>query len=119
LRLYEGSTYDAAHEFIEEVKSIAEKAAAERATRTTFRSMSIENPIRPLAEFHGDPRYDRDLYRAEMAWALHAASRGLSEQKIRDELLDARDLSKKGGPARQLDYAQRTATKALGTSPIR
>jgi hypothetical protein len=49
-----------------------------------------------------------------MAWALHAASRSLSEQKIRDELLHARDLSKKGGPARQLDYAQRTANKALG-----
>jgi hypothetical protein len=39
-----------------------------------------------------------DLHRADLAWALHAAGRGLSEQKIRDELLHARDLSKKGGP---------------------
>jgi hypothetical protein len=48
-----------------------------------------------------------------MVWALHAASRGLPEQQIRDEILHARDLSKKGGAARQLDYAQRTAIKAL------
>jgi hypothetical protein len=48
-----------------------------------------------------------------MAWALHAASRGLPEQQIRDEILHARDLSKKGGAARQLDYAKRTALKAF------
>jgi hypothetical protein len=72
--------------------------------------------IRPLAAFHGAPRYEGDLHRADMAWVLHAASHGLSEQQIRDELLHARDLSKKGGPARQLDYAQRTATKALRTT---
>ena len=52
LRQCEGSTYDAAHEFLEEVKSLAEKAGAERATRTTSRSTSNENPVRPLAEFH-------------------------------------------------------------------
>ena len=32
LRQCEGRTYDAAREFLEEVKSLAEKAAAERAT---------------------------------------------------------------------------------------
>jgi len=119
LRQYEGKIYDAAGEFVEEVKSLVEKAVAQRVARMTSRS-SIENPVRPLAEFHDDPRYKGDLHRADMAWALHAASRGLSEQQIRDELLHARDLSKKGGPARQLDYVQRTATKALGTAePIR
>jgi hypothetical protein len=50
-----------------------------------------------------------------MAWALHAASRGLSEQQLRNEILDARDLSKKGGRSRQIDYAARTAIKALST----
>jgi hypothetical protein len=50
-----------------------------------------------------------------MAWALHAASRGLSEQQIRAEILHARDLAKKGGLQRQVDYAARTARKALDT----
>jgi hypothetical protein len=40
---------------------------------------------------------------------------GLPEQQIKDEILHARDLSKKGGAARQLDYAQRTAIKAFST----
>jgi hypothetical protein len=55
-----------------------------------------------------------------MAWALHAASRGLPKQQIRDEILHARDLSKKGGAVRQLDYAQRTALKAFSiVEPLR
>jgi len=56
-----------------------------------------------------------------MAWALHAASRGLPEQQIRDEILHARDLSKKRAyNRRRLDYAQRTAIKALSTvEPLR
>ena len=50
----------------------------------------------PSLSFTADPRYGGDLHRADMAWALHAASRGLSEQQIRDEILHGRDLSKKG-----------------------
>jgi hypothetical protein len=120
LRQSEGETYDAAHEFLEEVRSIADNAVAEHAARATSRSTPNESAVRLLAEFHGDPRYHNDLHRADMAWALHAASRGLSEQQIRDEILDARDLSKKGGAARQLDYAQRTALKAFSiVEPLR
>ncbi len=69
--------------------------------------------MRCLSDFHDDARYGGDLHRADMACALHAASRGLSEQQITDEILHERDLSKKGGPARQLDYAERTAVEAL------
>jgi hypothetical protein len=115
LRQCEGGTYDAAHEFLEEVRSIADKAVAERATRAIYRSTPNESPVRPLAEFHGDPRYHHDLHRADMAWALHAASRGLSEQRIREEILQARNLSKKGRKQRQISYAARTARKAFGT----
>ncbi len=115
LRQFEGRTYNAAHEFLKEVKSLAEKAVAERAPRATSRSTSNENSVRPLAEFHGNPRYNGDLHRADMAWASHAASRGLSEQEIRDEILHVRDLSKKGRIQRQVRYAERTANKALRT----
>jgi hypothetical protein len=115
LRQCEGSTYDAAHEFLEEVKSLAEKAVSERASRTTSRPASNAKPVHPLIQFHHSARYEGDLHRADMAWALHAASRGLSEQQIRDEILNARDLSKKGRIQRQVSYADRTANKALRT----
>jgi len=34
-------------------------------------------------------------------------------KQIKDELLDGRDLSKKGNRKRQLEYAERTARKAV------
>jgi len=115
LRRCEGKVYDAAGGFLKEVKSLAENAVAERLKPIVSQLTSRENSVRPLAEFHRNPRYDGDLHRADMAWALHAASRGLSEQCIRDEILHARDLSKKGRIQRRLNYAERTAIKALRT----
>jgi hypothetical protein len=109
----EGRVYDATRVFLKEVNSLADEAAAARAHSTTPRPTSNGNPGRMLAEFHCSARYDGDLHRADMAWALHAASRGLSEQQMRDEILHSRDLSKKAGIQRQLSYARRTATKAL------
>ena len=73
------------------------------------------NAVRPLTEFHRDPRYESDLHRADMAWAFHAASLGLPEQQIRDEILTWSDLSKKGSIRRQFNYARRTAIKAVRT----
>ncbi|SRR6266851_1622498 len=110
----EGRTYDVAYEFLEEVTSLAENAVAVRAL-TTSRSTSNASTVRPIAEFHGDPRYDGDLHRADMAFALHGASRGLSEEQITEEILQARNLSKKGRIQRQISYAARTANKAFGT----
>jgi hypothetical protein len=115
LRGSEGRIYSAVREFLEEVKSLANTFSVERTAWTTARFSSNEDSVRPLAEFHRDPRYDGDMHRADMAWAVHAASRGLPKQQIRDEILNARDLSKKGAPRRQFDYAQRTAIKALST----
>jgi hypothetical protein len=34
-------------------------------------------------------------------------------ERIKDELLDGRDLTKKGSRKRQLEYAERTARKAI------
>ena len=42
-----------------------------------------------------------------------AAATGLSLEEIRDTILTARDLRHKGDARRQLDYATRTAQKAL------
>jgi DNA primase RepB-like protein len=70
-------------------------------------------PLRPLAEFHSDARYDGDLHRADMAWARHAAGMGLSAGEIRAAIMEARNLAKKGSLRRQREYAQRTASKAV------
>jgi RepB DNA-primase from phage plasmid len=70
-------------------------------------------PLRSLAEFHHDPRYQGDLHRADLAWARHAAAMGLSASDIRAAIMEARDLAKKGNIRRQREYAERTASKAL------
>lgn len=114
LRQCDGEIYEAAHEFLEQVKSITEKSVfVKRSELKLSRLASTQNPVRPLAEFHHDSRYAGDLHRADMAWALYAASRGLSERQIRDQILRARDLSKKGRIQRQFSYAERTAIKAV------
>jgi hypothetical protein len=113
LRHWEGRTYDQAHDFLEQVKSLVEKARAERAKPTTSRPKSNDRTVRSLNQFHRSARFNGDLHRADMAWALHAASRGLSVEQIRDEIVHARDLSKKGCIQRQVKYASRTAIKAL------
>jgi hypothetical protein len=115
VRLYEcrGCIYPTAQEFLVEVKALADKAAAECLTQKKSQSNRNQNRIRPLMRFHHDPRYAADMHRADMAWAVHAASRGLSEDQIRNEILNGRDLSKKGRIQRQIDYAQRTAIKAV------
>jgi hypothetical protein len=64
-------------------------------------------------EFHDDAIYAGYLHRADMAWAKHAAGCGLTHEQIRDELLNGRDLSKKGSRKRQIEYVMRTTEKAL------
>jgi len=73
-------------------------------------------PVRPITSFHADSRYGGDLHRADMAWAVHAAAHGLSREQIEHEILNGRDLSKKGPPLRRLAYAVRTARKAIDLS---
>jgi len=48
-----------------------------------------------------------------MAWAKHAASCGFTLEQIKTELLNGRDLGKKGNRKRQVEYVTRTAEKAL------
>ena len=51
--------------------------------------------IKPLKMFQADPIYGGGLHRADMAWAIHAASCGLTTEQIKDELLNGRDLRKR------------------------
>lgn len=113
-----GRVYDVADDFIKSVAALAATTRAEREARRTSESLVCNGSIRPLHAFHSDPRYDGALHRADMAWALYAAGRGLSGEEIVTEILRARDLSKKGGVRRQVDYAERTASKAVATASL-
>jgi hypothetical protein len=55
------------------------------------------------------------LRRDAMARRLRpdVSDRGLTLEQIKNELLNGRDLSKKGSRKRQVEYAERMAEKAL------
>ena len=110
-----GQVYSRAGEF---VARIAEDEQRQRETVKGGQSYGRRRrkdrvEVRPLKEFHDDAMYAGDLHRADMAWAKHAASCGLTPEQIGDELLNGRDLSKKGSRKRQIEYVMRTAEKAL------
>ena len=110
-----GCIYSRAPAFIAEVRAaMADMAAMEvgEADRAG-QGAPVMPSLKPLEEFHRDPRYGGDLHRADMAWARHAAGMGLSAGEIRAAIMQARDLSKKGNLKRQREYAERTAGKAV------
>ena len=113
LREWNGRVYDAAEEFLTEIAAHAATLRAQCEARQASQSLIPVGSIRRLAEFHEDSQYCGDLHRADLAWALYAASHRLSEEEIQAEILHARDLSKKGGLKRQTDYAERSASKAI------
>ena len=103
-------------EFLREVEALKREQRSRREPRELARPWDNDAPVRPITSFHRDSRYGGDLHRADMAWALHAAARGLPQEQIEHEILNSRDLSKKGPPLRQLAYAMRTAGKAIALS---
>ena len=115
LRSATGRVYSKAAEFIADIGAScnSEAGQGEEPGKQPRRRRRQRAGIKPLEEFHADPTYAGDLHRADMAWARHAAGRGRTMEEIKDELLDGRDLSKKGSRKRQLEYAERTARKAI------
>jgi hypothetical protein len=90
---------------------------AERKAQARMREYFASAPERArhaktITQFHNDPRYDGDLSRADLAYAVHAAGRGMSDTAIAEQIA-ARDLSKKGHTLqRQQEYIHRTIQKA-------
>ncbi len=113
LRSATGRVYSRAAEFLADIKKNEERETVEVAEPRRRHGRRERVGVKPLKEFHSDPIYGGDLHRADMAWAKHAAGRGLTLEQIKDELLVGRDLSKKGNRKRQLEYAERTARKAI------
>ena len=116
LRSAKGRVYSRAAEFLprisEDEQHRRETVKCEQPQiRKRRRKERVE--MRALKEFHDDAIYVGDLHRADMAWAKHAASCGMTLEQIRDELLNGRNLSKKGNRKRQIEYVMRTTEKAL------
>ena len=115
LRSATGRVYSRAAEFLAGIKiSGAGQAGQGEQPHKRPRPSKERAGVKPLREFHSDPIYAGDLHRADMAWAKHAAGSGLTLEQIKTELLDGRDLGKKGSRKRQIEYAERTARKAIG-----
>jgi hypothetical protein len=116
LRSAKGRVYLRAAEFL---ARISEDEQHQRETvkgeqpPATQRRRTERVGVKALKEFHDDTIYAGDLHRADMAWAKHAAGCGLTLEQIKAELLNGRDLSKKGDHKRQVEYVTRTAEKAL------
>src|SRR6266436_7049851 len=114
LRSATGRVYSRAAEFLATVKTSSDGQAGQGEQPHKRPRQSKERVgVKPLREFHSEPIYAGDLHRADMAWAKHAAGCSLTLEQIKTELLDGRDLGKKGSRKRQLEYAERTARKAI------
>jgi hypothetical protein len=90
LRESKGGVYTAAPGFLVEVIALTERTRIQTAASSYARPHLHEELHRPVPDFHHDPRYAGDIHRADMAWAIYAACRGIPEQQIRDEILHAR-----------------------------
>src|SRR6202158_3795481 len=116
LRSAKGRVYSNAGEFLgrisEDEQYRREAVKSEQPHRRT-RRRNERVWVKPLKEFHDDAIYAGDLHRADMAWAKHAAGCGLTLEQIKAELLNGRELRKKGDHKRQVEYVTRTAEKAL------
>jgi len=116
LRSATGRVYSRAAEFrvrISEDEQHQRETVKGEQQHTTPRRRTERVGVKALKEFHDDAIYAGDLHRADMAWAKHAAGCGLTLEQIKAELLNGRDLSKKGDHKRQVEYVTRTAEKAL------
>lgn len=94
-----------AHERLEQIKN---KQELYRTSNTFDQPQTLG---KSWADFYDDPRYDRDLNRVDISYAIYAISRGVTHDEVA-AVLSQRDLTHKGGVSRQRDYINRTINKA-------
>ena len=108
------ATYDAAHAFLEEVKSLADKAA-----RRTCEPDDLSAELRMKARFGPSRSFmamrDTTAICIAPTWLGPCTRRAAVSQNRKSETKSfmLRDLSKKGRIRRQFSYAERTAIKAI------
>jgi hypothetical protein len=113
LHMARHQVFPRANALIRDAKRVhaAEQAASARA-RAYFADRQ-GSTVKDIAVFHERAKYEGDLHRADFAWAIHALSRGWSEQRVEETILRARDLRHKGSRREQEKYAHRTVRMAV------
>lgn len=110
-----GAVYSKADQVLSETKILLEANRREQEARSKFFAQHIPttDAIRSIDEFRHDARYGGDGNRVDLAYAIHALSRGRGENEVAADLR-SRDLKHKGSEARQNQYVTRTIQKAIG-----
>jgi hypothetical protein len=117
LRSAKGGVYSKAAESLAGIATSSdERGEQSEEPHQRHRRRRAHAGVKPLQEFHANQAYGGDPQRADMTWTRHTASRGPTLERIKDELLNGRDLSKKDSRKRHLEYAERTAHKAIEQS---
>lgn len=109
-----GQRYSEGERFIAEVKSTVEETR-ERQKRLCCRYLARRRTtagLKPIEAFRGDPRYEGDGKRCDLAYAVYALAHGVSAAQV-EAAIRSRDLSHRGSDRRQNDYVQRTLRKAM------
>lgn len=107
-----GHVYDKAPVLVERVQRIAEDRRKQFEEQRQAVANIPHQPTKSIEDFRRDFRYNGDLHRVDLAYAVYAASHGMPESQIRAAIA-TRDLSKKGNPSRQQTYISNTYQKAL------
>ena len=109
-----GIIYPQAETFLSDVQKRFETEQQNRRDRmaASVGTKGVTDRFKSIEEFRRNPAYGGDGTRVDLAFALYAAGRGLSEGQIRSALR-SRDLSHKGSERRQEDYLDRTIRKAF------
>ena len=103
-------SYTAAADFISKVSRVLR---FEKETPIDVRTAPLlDSRLFTIDAFRCNPTYNGDGNRIDLAYAVYALAHGVSEETVL-AAINSRDLSKKGPPARQRDYANRTIAKAL------
>jgi hypothetical protein len=114
----EGTVYREAGRFLTAVRSILEQESIQRdqqRRRSHLSPVGRSTELKSIDSFRADPRYGGDGTRIDLAYAVYAASHGVSEAEI-EAAIRSRDLSHKGRERRQAEYIERTIKKAFENS---
>jgi hypothetical protein len=116
LREAKNVVYQQAPQFVAEVASRWQQEQSRRQEWLRRQPVGLNSSAaKTIEEFRNDPRYAGDAHRADLAYAVHAVSHGVSDKEIA-QAIASRDLSHKGTPIRQEGYIERTLLKAKGRS---
>jgi len=107
-----GAAYAAAGSFIAEIKRLHELERGSHQSPVCSRRRTVDGTnLSGIEHFRTKAVYGGDHTRIDLAYAIYALARGVSQHEVRIAL-GSRDLSHKGDSKRQEEYINRTLKKA-------